>query len=427
MASIYPVQSFNSVKVITMSLIASIDVQHLNLPAIFCLLPVTKKRIEPGMKVVRKAGKIKFPLSFNEPGQILSMSYNGQVRGIIRSEKISSFPHSIILDVGTTSRIVSVKLSQTIEITGPTSYSCGNESANYVLEAVKNVQKELDYLHENLANAYYVGNHYLIKRSKGETFEDEIHQKIATIYDRMTYDYPYEYINPFLSFILALDRPIYSGSLRITNMESAMINMSFELGFPVDRQAFHHIMNSKPFVSIYNNAKTSSEVRVEYWYEKIDKNTGKVVKARHTISVKSSGYTNHSGPNFESMEQVYYLFMQRVLQNLDKIQTTRSLVKKILLNPGSGREISNEEYAKMISDYEKLKQSILDGSIIPAYNQPTIQLVYDTETNLQNGNITHSLYDDEDAEDTYEPSTYNEMKPVDDFSFGYQPVLLRAS
>src|SRR5665648_400852 len=91
-----PVFDFDRLKPVTMTVIVSYDVQELNLPALFMFLPVTDQVLPPHLSVQKKQGKIRLPPELNRPGEILSMRYNKQVRGIIRSENAKSFPHLII-------------------------------------------------------------------------------------------------------------------------------------------------------------------------------------------------------------------------------------------------------------------------------------------------------------------------------------------
>src|SRR5437870_5834649 len=92
-----PVFNFAMMKPVTMTVIASYDVGELNLAGLFAFLPVTDQCLPAHLNFKKKQGKIRLPPELNRPGEILSMRYNKQVRGIVRSETAKSFSHSIII------------------------------------------------------------------------------------------------------------------------------------------------------------------------------------------------------------------------------------------------------------------------------------------------------------------------------------------
>ena len=86
------VLDFDVLEPVTMTIIASLGLSDINLAAIFNLLPVTNLVLPVGMHFQRKQGKIRIPPELNRPGEIMSMRWSGNVRGIVRSEKARSFP-----------------------------------------------------------------------------------------------------------------------------------------------------------------------------------------------------------------------------------------------------------------------------------------------------------------------------------------------
>src|SRR5579885_830950 len=90
-----PIYDFDNLKPILMTLIIEYDVDNLNLPALYVLIPATKLKIHNN-SFIKKQGKIQFPRELNIPGEILSMRYMNNTKGIIRSKKPTCFPNAII-------------------------------------------------------------------------------------------------------------------------------------------------------------------------------------------------------------------------------------------------------------------------------------------------------------------------------------------
>src|SRR5690606_27553519 len=136
--------------------------------------------------------------------------------------------------------------------------------------------------------------------------------------------YSVEKMNDFLDFMINFNRNLYTGTLKLGDFESEMTNIQFNLGFSINQSAFNELMNNFPFESKFNNVKSASAVNVYYNYQKVDRNTGQLKNARHTIRVNRSGHVRHSGPNMNAMEVVYNAFMYRVLNNHEKIRSVEN-------------------------------------------------------------------------------------------------------
>jgi hypothetical protein len=360
-----PVFDFNKLRPVTMTIIASYNVSELNLPALFTFLPVTSQSLPPHLNFQKKQGKIRLPPELNRPGEILSMRYNKQVRGIVRSESARSFSHSIIIDVGTSERIISVKLSRTLELTGPTSFDIAREAATTVLGHVKQCQDNLDFLRTNRDLAIQIKHKFLHAISGGKVEIDEndgIEKKIWEIYRQQSKGYAVDKVNDFLDFMLNFNRNLYTGTLEIGEMESEMANILFNLGFSINQVAFARVMNNTPFECKFTNAKSASAVNVFYHYVKTDRNSGLPKPAKHTIRVNKSGHVRHSGPNLHTMKPVYYAFIQRVLQYHNNIQSIEN-GKQQLRICGTSKPLSIKEWKDFLNQEEKLRNRILDGNV----------------------------------------------------------------
>lgn len=361
-----PIFDFNRLKPVTMTIIASYDVQELNLAAIFAFLPVTNQNLPSHVNFQKKQGKIRLPPDLNKPGEIFSMRYDKQVRGIIRSEKAKSFSHSIIIDIGTSERIISVKLSRTLELTGPTSFEIAREAAEAVLNHVRKCQENLDYLRNNREIALSLKAKFI---SGGQEPTDDLGKKIWSLFKEQTKGYSQDKISHFLDFMLNFNRNLYTGTLRLGEFECEMANILFNLGYPINQVTFAQTMTQPPFSCNFINAKSASAVNVYYNYIKFDRNTGQPKQAKHTIRVNKSGHVRHSGPNLEAMKPVYYAFMQRVLLYHNEIQSIESHGKQQLRIVGPGKSISVKEWKELLKGESDLRQKVIQGEVPIATGQ----------------------------------------------------------
>ena len=382
-----PIFGFDSLKPCTLTVIATYNVGELNLPGLFTFLPVTSMTLPAHLNFQKKQGKIRLPPELNKKGEILSMRYNKQVRGIVRSEVPSSFSHSIIIDVGTSERIVSVKLSRTLELTGPTSFKIAREAVEAVLGHVKKCQENQNFLQMNHDLAIQMKYKFLHAIAGGEVEPEKFNEneiKIWEIFRQQTKGYAIDKIDEFLDFMLNFNRNLYTGTLEITEMDSEMANILFNLGYSINQIAFARIMNQEPFECKFTNAKSASAVNVFYHYSKIDRNTGQLKAAKHTIRVNKSGHVRHSGPNTEAMKPVYYAFIQRVLQYYSEIQSIESCKQQLRVT-GIPRSYSISEWKEFILNENELKRRILNSEVPIAVS-----------SNLKRPEITHCLENNEE-------------------------------
>jgi hypothetical protein len=373
-----PVFDFDRLKPVTMTVIVSYNVVELNLPAIFTFLPVTEQVLPRRLNIQKKQGKIRLPPELNRPGEILSMRYDKQARGIIRSETARSFSHSIIIDMGTSERIISVKFSRTLEFTGPTSIDIAREAAESLLRHMKQCQDDLNFIRAHRDRALALKDVFLYGSRLHESF-DEADKRIWGIFQKQTRGYPADRVDMFLSFMIDFDRPLYTGTLELGEFECEMANILFNLGYPIDQVPFAQIMNQAPFRCGFNNYKSASAVVVYYDYIKYDRITGQPKLAKHTIRVNRSGHVRHSGPNLQAMKEVYHAFMQRVLQHYNEIQSVETS-KQFLRIVGPSRAFSVPEWRALIKNEEELRDKILRGDVPMAkgevYSQePVVEVI----------------------------------------------------
>lgn len=374
--SLYPpVAKFGDLKPVTMTIIASLNVSEFNLAAIFALLPVTKQSLPEGIHLQRKQGKIKLPPELNKPGEIISMRWDNHVRGIVRSEVVKSFPHSIILDIGTSKQIISMKLSKTIELTGPRSAELAQEASESIICLVRQCQDDLNLVRKYPELSTLIQEKYLdsdndecdvnfveelLSLSQYESVDpDDIH-RIWSFYKRTSGETIHQK-NSFFKFLNNFSGNLFTGELRLGKFEYEMVNLHFHLGYTINQARLTEVMNEYPFVAIFNTLKGSLPVKVYYYYTKKERSTGNSVKAKHTIQINKSGHVRHSGPNLEAMKPVYYAFIKRTLLNRDKIRSTEHSTHKI--KTGNQVIFSPGEWKAKLDSEQKLISRIINNEI----------------------------------------------------------------
>ena len=102
----------------------------------------------------QKKRKITIPYP-GKPGLILSARYDKVTRGIMRSANARSMKHSIILDISISKgRNINLGVStSTIRVSGVKEEETAREAVNHLLDNVKLVQQELDYMNQNMKEA----------------------------------------------------------------------------------------------------------------------------------------------------------------------------------------------------------------------------------------------------------------------------------
>ena len=416
-----PIYEFSSYKPITMSVIGSYDVGELNLPAIFLFLPVTDQILSRQMPLQKKQGKICFSPELNRPGEILSMRYDKQVRGIIRSDEPKSFPHSIIIDIGTSDRIISMKLSRSLKLNGPRSMEVATEAVNAVFTHIKNTQADLEFIRTHSERAYQLKEELVSCYKAGFLFDEsetnKTDNRIVKIFKQQIRGYPVDRIEGFLDFMLSFNRNLYTGTLQLTKLESEMVNIQFNLGFAINKVAFYGCMNEEPFTANYNTVKPAAPVNVNYKYTKYDL-TGQAIEAKHSIRVNRSGHVRHSGPNLAAMEPVYYGFIKRVLENISKIQSVESGKLKLKLIP-STKSYSVNEWLEVIRKQEDLREKILTGVFpIAMGEQLTVKV---QEPIIKAADIQHAILNDGVISSNL--GSQVEEPAIPTITFNYSPVV----
>jgi hypothetical protein len=352
------ISDFDDLMPITMTIIASINVTEINLAAIFLFLPTTKNCLPKDYSFQRKQGKIILPKELNIPGEIISMRFGSQVRGIVRSEKSRAFPNAVIIDIGTSDRIISVKLSKSIEFTGPRSFDTAKEAIGYIINYIKETQETINIIQRDKVKALNIMNKFL-NRDNSHLDDEEL--RIWTVFDNVTNQMADDDIKKVLEMVVNFNHFLYQGNLEVSDYKSDMVNIQFNLGHPISLIDLSEIID-EPFYCKYSNAYKSNYIIIIFPFVKYDKITGFPKDSRHTIQVSKTGHVKHSGPDLESMKPVYYAFMRKLILAEEKvISSTDTIITTKVIGPSI--IVSMEEYNNIIAKRQKLKKDIVDGLV----------------------------------------------------------------
>ncbi|MEM3857925.1 MAG: hypothetical protein QW478_00820 [Candidatus Micrarchaeaceae archaeon] len=354
-----PIYDFDNLKPILMTLIIEYDVDNLNLPALYVLIPATKLKIHNN-SFIKKQGKIQFPRELNIPGEILSMRYMNNTKGIIRSKKPTCFPNAIIFDIGSTDRIISAELSKTIELRSVRTYEVAYEVFGYLVYYMKKCNNNIKLIIDNKSRAKEIAdNIYNINVNKLNKTDKKIYKFMLMQINQYN---SYEQKRLILNLILSLNRELFTGSLKMLKISSHMVNINFSLGYAINKVEFAKIMNEFPFICKFTNASNQSSIKVKFPYYKYDKNKKQNKIAYHTLRVNKSGHVCYSGPDLETMKLVYYSFMKRVIMNEEKI-ASKEHHKQIIKLQGKYEVISLDEFKQFIREQNELKEKLINGKI----------------------------------------------------------------
>lgn len=333
---------FSSLKVTTMTLI--IELQGMvDIGKAFLLLPITRVFVPPS----RSTRRCKLPY-YGVPGIIISARHRGMTRGIIRSQSDKFFKNAVTLDVGTSTKNISLKLSPSnIQMCGSTSITMGVDAAQHVINHLHHIQDTLDYMHQNseLTHKTVEWIKLVTKGFPAEkwiertiTIEDDvtfvvhdrtyghkichpyqipvdIDRRIVTFLLSFIHDFYYyeDYIQK-LEYVLQLDK-IIDKPFGLSSVREAMVNYNFNLGFQVDRISLSNLMHGRDgFIAHFDNV-LMNHVSIVLPYE-VDPNTHRKRDAtpHHSFMVHRTGSVTQSGPGKALMEEAYNRFMTQILQ-----------------------------------------------------------------------------------------------------------------
>ena len=375
-----PAKMFQDINLETMTLQIKIKADQINLPVLFLLLPTTTDYIQPGAHLKYKSEngnkKLILPEELNKPGVIISMRYGSSKRGIVRSNKGSLSMKQINLDIGTDQKIIGLGLSENyMALTGCKSFEQGQTAANYLFENIRFVKYILKIIYNNLDSYQLIKQIFLDYIQKDIIDQDQIDQVISqseeiwTLFDylqaRLISDDPQQKMSAidYLEFFGTVDELInnpvklYTGKLKIKEINSQMINLSFYLGYSIDKTKMRSVFEQYNFFSVApENVKYASPLIIKHFYHRSEAHQGKSKTCRHTIKVNRTGYVKITGSNLELMEPIYYYFMKICLEHDQDFSINTPDPKSF---QRSNKSYSKQAYTKLLAKEIQAREYIM--------------------------------------------------------------------
>lgn len=327
-----------------MTMIFLLETQ-INIKDAFYLLPIEKVNFQSS----KKQAKIKLPLCSR--GSILSMKYPDVTRGIIRNTKF--FKNAVSIVISTTLKNINVKLiPNKLQLCGAVSLENGIEAVSLIMNHLHQIKEYIAYLRVNQSEFQQM-LHWINENMKGPTTVKTFNKMVK--YDNgfmlnMIHEIddftillppilPYKFNPEVMSYMVSLanDQNYFNDyynkirnllnfnilynteDIKIIKMYEAMVNYNYNLGYKINRDKLHLLIDGvNGFSSNYDNALVNN-VTIELQYEcnfMIKKNS-KV--PHHTFLVYHSGAVTQSGPNIKLCREAYILFMKTVEEIKDEI------------------------------------------------------------------------------------------------------------
>ena len=158
---------FENIKITTMTVVVNLQGSVI-IESAFPLLPITRLDL-PKNAITTKKFKIPWP-GGQHAGKIFSCKFGNMTRGLIKTNKPKSFRNSVGIDICTTTKNISAKLSKNkVHMCGPNSEALAIETVQHIITHLKRIQEELDFANERPAERDEVIK-WLLKETKGDHF-----------------------------------------------------------------------------------------------------------------------------------------------------------------------------------------------------------------------------------------------------------------
>jgi hypothetical protein len=359
------IKPFKDLKITTMTLIAKFE-GKININPVFCLLPITKIELPPKKRNIKK---LKIP-HCKTPGSILSLRYRGCTRDIFRTTLKRHFRNSITMDISTSQKNISLKISETtIHMTGPTSLEQGEEAIYHLFRHIREIQENLDYMNERRDEIPLIVE-WLIEATRGvkvsktkkeiipsksvtlavtemipdcevriptdeEIETSGLDEKIIRFFLRQVPEFTYHSELCYDFENIAHLESVIDGELKCHNISKAMVNCNYHLNFKVNRPNLKAVFDSHPsnWCARYDpRLDHTVTIQIPYEVPEEQKFMRKPDKKHcHTFMVQKSGVVTQSGPDEQMMEQAYLEFMNIIQSNLHLISCIEPSNQKLFV------------------------------------------------------------------------------------------------
>nr|QBK92028.1 MAG: transcription factor TFIID [Pithovirus LCPAC304] len=348
------IKPFKGLNVTTMTLIARFG-GKIYLDPIFCLLPITW--IEMPVKK-RQTKKVKIP-HCKILGSLLSLRFRGFTRGIFRTASKKHFRNSITMDISTSLKNISLKLSErSIQMCGPTSVEMGQEAITHLFRHIHTLQHFLDYMNDHMEQARFTvekltqwtlgqetirvsrdvrqyDNVLLAITEDHDDFEvivpkekelDQASKKYPAQFDKKIAQFLLQFCPEFAYHSQLIDnfqhiletQRVIDETLHCNHIYKAMVNYNYHLDFRVNRDHLKHVFDEAQEWTARYDPRLDHTVTLQIPYivpPELQFMRKKGKKHCHTFMVQKSGVITQSGPDEEMMKDAYYQFMKIIGEN----------------------------------------------------------------------------------------------------------------
>lgn len=330
------IRPFDELDVTTIVMIADLACE-INLPEAFTLLPITKIHVD----IPENAKTIKLP-HHDVPGSILTAQFREAVRGIVLSSKDSKtsgkqydyFKNAITINMSVPDKNINLRLApSSIHMCGLKSDHQAHRTVELLLEKLKSVQDDLDYMrHDMLATEECVNyikatirkteDRVLYMPNDPELNIDKRILKFLTV--NMSEHTRVDSFLTELQWIVSREH-VYIGSPELKLLSYSMVNYNYSLGFRISRRALSELINGvNGFEINYDNAINHSvKITTPFVIPQgcnIRRKKKKDDPPKHTIMVYESGRVTQSAPSPELASEVYYRFNETIQMLKNKIR-----------------------------------------------------------------------------------------------------------
>jgi hypothetical protein len=365
---------FSSIPTSTATIITKLNTQ-IDLEALFILLPITNIFLPPPRKSCKKY-KIK---SFGQPGAILSLQLKDVVRGVVVNANNKFFKNQITCIISNKTKNINMKIfSDKIHLTGCKfdTEDMTKETVGYLIQNMKTINDTLVYMNGFVEDPIelarkeksrdetlgYLYNCILESMNTGLDYPNAVKNIQLTgneLIDTRIYNFAYELISSletidqcvsFLEWLTTIPR-IYTDEPYVTDIDVIMVNITFSLGYEIDRKKFREEINKcSKFHAIFEKTSKLGTIVRWYYHDPNEKKKRKQLK-KHTFTVFKTGNVNQSGRNRKMMEPIYYEFLAAANLIKDKVK-----LEKIIPEVPVQQEIIGNAYFNICSENTNQQQ-----------------------------------------------------------------------
>jgi hypothetical protein len=327
---------FELLKITTMTLVISLT-GKINIANLFALMPITSIDLPIKKRELKKSKLPHHPVA----GSILSMRYDGNIRGVMRGAG-QSFKNAVTIDMSVSAKNLSLKVSNSkIQMCGASSVEQAREGCELLIKQVIEVNDEIKYVQENIHNTSEIIN-LLLENCQGPSLQndessksiddtdgdekfmvvlpgDEIIRQMSDIDERilsflLSFAWEFSSFNDFALFLkwVTTSEVISSDDLAIETINKAMVNYNYALGYEINRYKLYECMNGRNgFIASFDSlSDCHCSIHLPLKDTNIQRRGSKIPQI--SFMVYKSGRVTLSSNGSQATKDAYELFMSTI-------------------------------------------------------------------------------------------------------------------